>query len=298
MMKKIIIFISIAVILFGVFSPVSFVDAQVDKYQPLAPLPGIGENNTPLDLGGKSALGDYLNPMIKIVIGLSAVLAVVMIVIGGMEYMTSELVHSKEAGKSKMTNAVLGLVIALGSFALLNTINSDLLKSDIEISQINLEIAINDNVPQTYDPTTKKYRNGATHGTPLTGTVPPKCTTNTQTGCLPLFVTINKSECTTVGQSNCTSTRGLDMNQLRAVQWGCGCPLVLTGGTEWWLHGGQSGNTNHQPGRTTVDIRTNNDPNSALNKYLSGGKPLVPMQWYQSPVGLILYEGNHWHIGS
>ena len=50
-----------------------------------------------------------------------------MIVMGGMEYMTSELVHSKEAGKEKIVHALLGLVIALGAWALLNTINPNLL---------------------------------------------------------------------------------------------------------------------------------------------------------------------------
>ncbi|HEY4494095.1 MAG TPA: hypothetical protein VJB95_01525, partial [Candidatus Paceibacterota bacterium] len=68
--------------------------------------------------------------MIKIIIGLSAVMAVVMIVLGGIEYMTSELVSSKENGKQRITNAIFGLVIALGAYALLNTINPDLLKTD------------------------------------------------------------------------------------------------------------------------------------------------------------------------
>ena len=68
--------------------------------------------------------------MIKIFIGLCAVLSVVMIVIGGIEYMTSELAHSKEDGKNRIMQAILGLLIALGSWALLNTINPDLLNSE------------------------------------------------------------------------------------------------------------------------------------------------------------------------
>lgn len=51
---------------------------------------------------------------------------------GGLEYMTSELISEKESGKQKITNAVLGLILALGSWALLYTINPDLLNTDSE----------------------------------------------------------------------------------------------------------------------------------------------------------------------
>ena len=187
--------------------------------------------------------------------------------------------------------------MALGAYAILFTINPDLLNTDIEIGTAEVTVNISDSVAQT--PANGRYANGVADGTPLTGAIPPKCTTNTQTGCLPLFVTLNNSgkECATVGETGCTSTRGLNMSQLRAVQWGCGCSLVLSGGTEWWLHGGTSGRTNHQSGGTTVDIRTNST-NTVLNNYLSGGTPLVHNKIYQSPVGPVIYETNHWHIGS
>ncbi|OGI60361.1 hypothetical protein A2641_01430 [Candidatus Nomurabacteria bacterium RIFCSPHIGHO2_01_FULL_37_25] len=111
------------------------------EYTLLAPLPCTG--TSPGCVDGKlvtftpaqdnnDALSAYLNTMIKIFIGLCAVFSVVMIVIGGMEYMTSELAHTKEAGKEKIWQALLGLLIALGAYALLNTINPDLLKTDLK----------------------------------------------------------------------------------------------------------------------------------------------------------------------
>jgi Type IV secretion system pilin len=118
------------------------------KYTLLAPLPCSGDQTgcvngelQSIDLTGKNIFGRYLNLMIKIFIGLCAVLAVVMIVMGGMEYMTSELVSSKEAGKDRITNALFGLLIALGSFALLNTINPDLLKTDVKIETTKISAA-------------------------------------------------------------------------------------------------------------------------------------------------------------
>ncbi len=148
-MKKYLPYILIVILLVAFFSPAKQATAVPctapgtppgctdPNYYLLAPLPC--ENGTPGCEGGKlvsfnpvqrNNLGFYLNIMIKIIIGLAAVLSVVMIVIGGVEYMTSELSHSKEAGKDKITHAILGLLIALGAYALLFTINPDLLNSD------------------------------------------------------------------------------------------------------------------------------------------------------------------------
>lgn len=100
----------------------------------------------PSSASGDNKIGGYLNVMIKIFIGLCAVLAVVMIVIGGIEYMTTELISSKEAGKERIRGAIFGLLLALGAWTLLNQINPDLLKSD-------LKSLINVTVPVTLDTT-------------------------------------------------------------------------------------------------------------------------------------------------
>jgi hypothetical protein len=70
--------------------------------------------------------------MIKIVIGFGAVLAMVMIVMGGIEYMTDELISGKEAGKERIRNAILGLLLALGAYLILNTINPQLLSACLD----------------------------------------------------------------------------------------------------------------------------------------------------------------------
>lgn len=243
---------------------------------------------TTFDPTGDNKIGGYLNLMIKLFIGICAVLSVVMIVAGGIEYMTSELPGLKSDGKEKIIQAILGLLLALGAWTLLNTINPDLLKSDLEsLTAVTVEVAINDSIPQTYNPTTKKYINGATYGTPWNDTVG-----KIQT--LPAGVTTNTGECSTVGQPGCTSTRGLNLSAVNTIKNGCNCQLIITAGTEFWLHGGKTGNTSHQVGSSTVDLR----PNPALNAYLSGGKPLVKMTRYPPPNGPNLYEGNHWHVGT
>jgi len=117
------------------------------SYTLLAPLPGLGEQvggKSVFDVSQEFALGNYLNIMFKIFIGICAVLAMLMIVMGGLQYMTSELPSMKEDGKSRITGAILGLLLALSSYAILNTINPDLLKLDIALPESILTVLENE----------------------------------------------------------------------------------------------------------------------------------------------------------
>jgi len=104
------------------------------NYNLLAPLPNGNETMSTFDPtgAGGGALGGYLNLMIKLFIGICAVLAVIMIVMGGIEYMTTELISSKEAGKERIRNAILGLLLALSAWMLLNQINPNILNTDLK----------------------------------------------------------------------------------------------------------------------------------------------------------------------
>jgi hypothetical protein len=104
-----------------------------DTYTLLAPL---GNLKT-----APKNIGDYFNIIFNLAIGLCAVLAVVMIVIGGVQYMGDESIFGKTEAKSKIFSAVLGLIIALGSYALLNTINPDLLgKKGVTVETVSVEL--------------------------------------------------------------------------------------------------------------------------------------------------------------
>jgi len=253
---------------------------STSKYTLLAPF---NTELNKLNAAEDKAFGTYLNIMIKIFIGLCAVLAVVMIVMGGIQYMTSELMSGKEDGKHRITEALFGLLIALGSYALLNTINPDLLKTDVAIEGTALKYSLD--VPQS--PVNGKYGNYLEKA-PWDDSIG-----KIQT--LPQYVSLKNSECTYVGQGNCTSTRGLNMSIVQSIQYACKCVMVITGGTEFWLH---SVGTSHQPGGSTIDLRSAaNGGDPKLDAYLSGGKPLKLYERYPSPVNAY-YEGNHWHIGS
>ena len=102
-----------------------------EEYQPLAPLPAkFFEDFTPGGSGMNNMydLPNYLSGMFKILLALAGLLAVVMIVIGGIEYMSTDAISGKSEGKERITNAVLGLLLALVSWLLLYTINPKLLE--------------------------------------------------------------------------------------------------------------------------------------------------------------------------
>ncbi len=167
-MKKFLPYILILIVTIGLFSPGIQIKAVTcpapntpagctpaptpsSNYNLLAPLPctSTGPSDTSC-VNGKltnfdptqaSNLGVYLNLMITLFIGICAVLAVIMIVMGGIEYMTSELISNKEEGKKRITNAIFGLLLALGAWTLLNTINPDLLKTELS-SLVNVTVNV------------------------------------------------------------------------------------------------------------------------------------------------------------
>jgi hypothetical protein len=56
---------------------------------------------------------------------MAVVFAIVMIVIGGMQYMMTDSFTSKGAARKTVTNALLGLLLALGSFVILQLIGGE-----------------------------------------------------------------------------------------------------------------------------------------------------------------------------
>ena len=193
--KKIITTLPIALILIGFLLPVSFNFAEVitpcvppavqvtlpdgntacqdNTYHFLAPLPcdtgpgcegGKLKNFDPTNAEGEnSKIGEYLNIMIRIFIGICAVLAVIMIVMGGIEYMTSELISNKENGKHHITGAIFGLLLALGAWTILNQINPDILNTDLSSLQpVEVEVTLDDanfaNTEQSVSATGTSYK--------------------------------------------------------------------------------------------------------------------------------------------
>lgn len=101
------------------------------NYTVLSPLPGTVESD------GSTTLGKYLPGLFNLLLGVSAVLAFVMITYAGIQYMTTDAVFKKTEARSTLNNAVGGLLLVLASYAILYTINPKILEFDLNIKRIN-----------------------------------------------------------------------------------------------------------------------------------------------------------------
>jgi hypothetical protein len=105
-------------------------------YELLAPIPGIGEEFKVDGVGtgrwsiqklNEFKLGDYINTFFQLALGILMVLSVIMIVVAGVQYMTVESIYGKSDAKERIVSAITGLILGLGIFVILNTINPKLL---------------------------------------------------------------------------------------------------------------------------------------------------------------------------
>jgi hypothetical protein len=97
-------------------------------YIPLTTIPGVTVKGTPLRTPQNLVLGIYTAS-----IGIASILAVIMVIIGGIKYTTMESFNAKTDAKKQITSAFLGLVLLLGSYLLLRTINKDLVEFDTKL---------------------------------------------------------------------------------------------------------------------------------------------------------------------
>ena len=119
--------------LFSVFGAIFFgITHSAAAQELLAPIPGYFNNGT--DLAG------YLQNAYKLTIGIAGVLAVLMIVIGGIEYIFSAVPSAKSDAKNRINGAVFGLIIALTSYILLRTLNPELLNVGINLPPVSVKI--------------------------------------------------------------------------------------------------------------------------------------------------------------
>lgn len=72
-------------------------------------------------------LSQYISVVYSFLISIAGVVASVMMIVGGFQYLTSAGDAGKiGAAKSRMSNALMGLLLALGAYTILRTINKDL----------------------------------------------------------------------------------------------------------------------------------------------------------------------------
>lgn len=116
-----------------------------EEYVPLAPLPFEGLNG-----GSTPNLGQYLASMFKMGIVVVIILAVIMIVFHGIALATVGAIQKKDEHKKGVWNAILGLVLALGSWLLLNTVSPEL-ASNLGVGIPEVELTIDQQLYSEYE---------------------------------------------------------------------------------------------------------------------------------------------------
>ena len=144
--KRILLGASLLAILFLILSPTAPALAEEgDNYQLLAPLLDLKELET------DNILKEYVPFVFKLAVGIAAVFAVLMIVLGGIQYMSTDALQGKEDGKKRVTNAIKGLILVIAAWLILYTINPNLLKFDLSISPVEVKappaVAVTPGIP-------------------------------------------------------------------------------------------------------------------------------------------------------
>ena len=98
----------------------------------LAPLPGLA--------GQPSSLKGFLQGLFQVLIVIAGLSAMIMLVIGAITYLSTDAFSGKSSGKEMMQSAVFGLILVLGAWVVINTINPDLASNlSITIPRVQLD---------------------------------------------------------------------------------------------------------------------------------------------------------------
>ena len=321
--------------LFTLFIPVSAF-AQ-GTYNLIAPIGSL--TSAPL------SLKDYLEGAFQTVIGIAGILAVLMLVICGIKLMGTGSVAAKSEAKQCIWNAIFGLLLAIGSWILLNTINPLLLNNDAKITiqspvttsptavptgsepvptvpgwyfrykdgggdiknssrfdAANPCIAVKNEQEKTSPGSVQKNAQGQecfeVRAVAVSGTEASvrnslcgndSCVSNSSTN-----IYVNAAACASVGSKGCTNVGGLPgsaVSVIQSLQSTCGCKVVVTGGTEYWLH------KSHQANKPIFDLRKSTAVDNAIKSADPSSRraSFMNYEWLYNNFWFT-DEGDHWHV--
>lgn len=92
------------------------------------------------------SLGEYVNAFYEWAFYAALIIAVVMIMIGGLQYMVGKGVGDVQKAKSRISNAIIGVVILLGAYTILATVNPALINLEMpSIPKIKTVLYVDEN---------------------------------------------------------------------------------------------------------------------------------------------------------
>lgn len=218
-------------------TPSTTVSSGSLSYTPLENLPGFE--------GQSGDFATYFGNLYKLALWIVAISALFMAIVGGFLYLSSAG-NTSTLGTAKKTivSALVGLVIALISWLLLDTINGDL----TNLKLTGLTGSIGSGTGTTAGAT-------ATAGTGSGGSTTSGTYTHAEAvaalSAAGIGVTSTKAGCLGVDAVDCTTLEQIPkaaIDDLISIKKDCGCSFNVTGGTE------TTGHVSHGPGKPVVDV--------------------------------------------
>ena len=251
---------------------------SLTPYKLLEPLPGIETTQG----SGVTNAGAYLGGIFQLALALAGVLAVIRIIYGGTVYMTTDAFGKKGEAKKVIQNALLGLLLAAGSWLILalvlspNCQNGQAFCFNLSLGQPIFSTQTNTNTP---------------------GTGPgPGASGLTQADVMQMF------QSSGIQVAGAIQLAGLQLNtisELATLKQQCGCTVMVTSAT-----GGahESGTYSHANGYK-VDLRSVNEGGD-LTSYIMSHYTSLPdrsdgARMYESPShNMYALEKNppHWDV--
>ncbi len=119
-----------------------------NRYDLLAPIPGLKAVLDPVACEEARVtnpeeicdINQFINFMLQLIIGICAVILVVRLIIAGYAYMTTDVPFVKFGAKNTFYDALIGLLIALSSYLILNTINPRLVNNSFSLQQATFNV--------------------------------------------------------------------------------------------------------------------------------------------------------------
>jgi hypothetical protein len=303
------------------------VHAEERVYTMLEPIPLSDPAGAP---DTTTTASKFFQGIVPLIIALAGALAVLMIIIGGIQYMSTDAIGEKSEGKERIRNAIGGFILIISAWLILYTVNPKLIEFNLSIPSAK-EGAVSISTNNIECAGGRVVIKGVSFGMQWP---PSGGSGSTDEDNRLLFrnnnVRVNSSDCTTIGQCNCTSLYDMTnkmvdgiVNLSRECQvWNNNipCNIWVSGGTEYWLHGTgnteeNQNNTQHKPAsfgaqsNRAIDLSKNtqlrsflrqkgtpgsSDCATGIERYDHNGATYIYENSRRNANGII--EGTHWHV--
>lgn len=243
-------------------------DKQAPQYTLLEPINNVGSVGI-----SQTAFSDYIQSSFNVLFGVFIVWSVFRLAYGGVLFMTSDIINKKIAGKEMIINSIKYISLALITYSIMFFVNPDILDNKITNIVKGAVVTVGKGVGETV--------RGAIGGGGETGVTPKTdggaSAVSSATELLTKVladeasvradlaaggISINNLPCTSVGSRGCTTVGLIDDKVVTEIidleadckKYNSKCEVTITGGTEWFSHGGgvQDPNLNkskHVPGK-------------------------------------------------